>query len=177
MARLNVVDPATATGKVKELFDGPLKTRQSNILKGIANSPATLEAYFRFSGGLKKGELTPLEREVIALALGELNNCEYCLAAHTAGSRNAGIPDDQILAARRRSLDDPKLNALARFVTALHEKRGFADGEELTALRNAGYNDGQVVEIIAGYALNLFTNYFNHVNETDVDFPLPPKLS
>ena len=74
-------------------------------------------------------------------------------------------------------MDDPKLGALARFVVALNEKRGFVSDENLTAFRDAGYTDGHVAEVIAAYALNVYTNYFNHVNQTEIDFPAAPTLT
>ncbi len=176
MPRLNVVDPANATGKVKEIFDGPLKGKHLNIFKGLANSAAALDAYLSFSGSLKGGALTDAEREVVALAVGEANGCGYCVAAHTVIGKGAGLSEDQTVAARRGQLDDPKLNAVARFALALHEKRGNASQEDLDAFRAAGYDDGHITEVIGAYALSTFTNFFNHVNDSAIDFPAPPSL-
>jgi len=176
MPRLNVVDPATATGKARELFDGRLRKRQRNIYKGLANSPAVLEAYLKFAGGLTRGLLNPLEREVIALGVAQANDCDYCLAGHTAAGQMVGLTDEQILEARTGKLQDPELNAIARFVQALHEKRGRVSDDDLTTLRQAGYSDGHVVEIVVTYAQNMFTSYFNHVNQTELDFPPAPEL-
>ncbi len=176
MPRLNVVDPKDATGKAKELFDGPLKGMHLNIFKGMANSPAALEAYLSLSGALKSGLLSDRERETIALAIAEMNDCDYCRAAHTYLGKSVGLTTDQMLGARRGEVNDPKLNALTRFAQAMNEKRGFVSDEDLATLRQAGYDDGHVAEIVAVYALNTFTNYFNHVNQTDIDLPPAPPL-
>lgn len=176
MPRLNTIDPSTATGKAKELFDGPLKGKHLNIFKGMANSPAGLQAYLGMSGALAEGSLTAAEREIVALVTAQQNDCEYCLAAHTYMGKGAGLSEAQTIAARRGDLDDAKLGALVTFTRSLLEKKGFADEGDLRAFKDAGYDDGDVVEVIAAVALNFFTNYFNHVNGTDVDLPQAPAL-
>ena len=176
MPRLKLVDPATAEGKVKELFDGPLKLKKINIYKTLANSPAALDALTRMGDCLAEGVLSAKEREVIALAIGENTGCEYCVAAHTVVGKMAGMSIEETIAARRGKLNDPKLNALATFVLALHEKRGWMSDEDVAAFRDAGYGDAHISEVIAVYALNILTNYINHVNQTEIDFPEPPPL-
>lgn len=178
MPRLSVVDPATATGRVKEIFDGPLAQMKLNIFKGMANSPVGLEAYLGLSGALKSGSLSDKERETIQLAVSQLASCDYCVAAHTVLGKGAGLTEEQTIQARRGSVSgDSKLDALARFAVALHEKRGFVSDDDLSAFKAAGYDDGAVVEAIATYTLITFTNFFNHVNETEVDFPAAPALA
>lgn len=177
MPRLNVVDPENATGRVKEIFDGPLQGKHINIFKGMANSPAALETYLGIAGALKNASLSEAEKEVIQLTVGEQNGCDYCTAAHTMMGKNAGLSEDQTIAARRGSIpDDPKLDAVARFAAAINEKKGFVSDDDLKAFKDAGYDDGAVAEVCAVYALAIFTNYFNHINETDVDFPTAPAV-
>ncbi|MFG0325702.1 MAG: carboxymuconolactone decarboxylase family protein [Phycisphaerales bacterium JB037] len=176
MPRLNVVDPATAEGRAKELFEGPLKGMHANIFKGIANSGAALDFYVQASGALKNGLLTGAEREVIQLTIAQANDCDYCLAAHTAIGKMEGLSEDQTVAARKGTLDDAKLAALSKFAGTLHEKRGWASDDDLAAFKSAGYTDGHVPEVIAGIALAYFTNYFNHTHDTEVDFPAAPKI-
>jgi AhpD family alkylhydroperoxidase len=113
---------------------------------------------------------------LIALSVGQANNCGYCVAAHTAIGAGAGLSADQILAARRGSVADAKHDALVKFTLALHEKRGFVSDADLASFRKAGYGDGHVAEVVACYALNVFTNYFNHVNDTAIDFPAAPAI-
>ena len=178
MPRLNVVDPTTATGAAREIFEGPLAGKHINIFKGFANSPATLKGLLGLKGGLGEGTLTPVEGEIIALIVGESNNCEYCVAAHTTIGKSIGLTEDQTVAARNGdSLGEAKLDSFATFVRSLHEKRGFVADEDLETVRAAGYDDGAIVEIIGHYALNTLTNVFNHVNETEVDFPAVPALA
>ncbi|MFI4881639.1 MAG: carboxymuconolactone decarboxylase family protein [Phycisphaerales bacterium JB064] len=176
MPRLNTVDPQNATGKAKEIFDGPLKGKHLNIFKGMANSPAALQAYLGMAGALGQGSLTGAEREVIALVTAQHNDCDYCLAAHTHMGKGAGLTESQTLEARRAEMGDAKLNALAGFTKSLLEKKGFADEGDIRTLKEAGYTDETVVETIANVGLNLYTNFFNHVNNTDVDLPTPPAL-
>lgn len=177
MPRLAAVDPHNASGRVRELFDGPLHGKHFNIFKGLANSPAALDAYLAFSGALSKGSLTAAEREAVALAIGEANQCEYCVAAHSALAKGAGLPQAHALGARRGSIPDArKLDALVKFALRLHEKKGSVSDADLQTFKEAGYTDAHAVEVVANYALNIFTNYFNHLNQTAVDFPSPGKI-
>lgn len=176
MSRIAPVDPATLTGKSKELLDGPLAGKHFNIFKSMAQSPAALQAYLGLAGATGSGTLSAKEREVIQLAVGEANNCEYCVSAHTAIGKGAGLTDAQTLEARRGSLADTKLNALAKFSLALHEKRGFVSDADVAAFKAAGYGDAHLAEVVANYALAIYTNYFNHVNLTPVDFPKVVKI-
>jgi uncharacterized peroxidase-related enzyme len=177
MSRLKAVDPAAATGRAKEIFEGPLKGKHFNIFKGLANAPAALDAYLALSGALKNASLSPKEQEVVQLAVAQANACQYCLAAHTAIAKGAGLSDAQTLGARRGHVEgDPKLDALARFAAAIFEKRGSVSDNDLAAFRKAGYGDQAIAEVVASYALAIFTNTFNHLNQTAVDFPTPPAL-
>ena len=178
MPRLPVIDPAAATGTVKEIFEGPLKGKEINIFKGMANSPVGLKAYLGLAGALAAGELSDKERETIALVVGEANTCDYCVAAHTALGKGAGLSEDQTVAVRRGdATGDAKLDALVRFTRAILEKKGFADEGDIEAFKSAGYHDGSVVEVIVAISMNFYTNYFNHLNETEVDFPAVPALA
>ena len=175
MPRLNVVDPANATDKTKELFEGPLKGKHFNIFKGLANAPAALNAYVQLSGAVSGGSLSAAQREIIQLTAASLNSCDYCAAAHTAIGKQAGLTEQQTIQARNGTLDDPKLAALSKLTTALYEKKGFLSDEDLASFKSAGYDDGHVAEVVANYALALYTNYFNHVNDTVNDFPAAPE--
>ncbi len=177
MARLETIDPAQSEGRVKEIFEGPLKGKELNIFKGMANSSAVLDAYLGMSGALKNASLNAAQQEVVQLAIGQANGCDYCQAAHTAIGKGAGLSEAQTVGARRGAVDDdPRLDAIAKFATSLHEKRGFVGDDDLATFRSAGFDDGHVAEVVAVYALATFTNYFNHVNATPVDFPAPPSV-
>lgn len=176
MTRFPAVNPATATGRVKEIFDGPLAGKHFNIFKSMAASPAVLDTYLGMAGALSKAGLNAKEREVIQLAVGQANNCDYCIAAHTAIGKSVGLTDAQTIEARRGTLSDPKLNSVAKFALALHEKRGFVSDADYKSFKDAGYTDAHAAEAVACYALALYTNYFNHVNHTPVDFPAVPAI-
>ncbi len=176
MSRIAPVNPATATGRAKEIFDGPLAGKHFNIFKSMAASPAALDAYLGMAGALSKASLSAKEREVIQLVVGQANNCAYCTAAHTAIGKSVGLTDAQTIEARRGTLADPKLNAIARFALALHEKRGLISDHDFANFQAAGYSDAHAAEAVACYALAIYTNSFNHMNGTPVDFPEPPAI-
>lgn len=144
-----------------------------NMFRLIANSPATLEAHLAFAGALGKGALPAQTRERIALAVAEINGCDYCLSAHTYLGRNlAKLDDAEITANRNGASNDPKADAAVRFAARLVHERGHVSEADLSAVRLAGYSDAQVLEIIAHVTLNTFTNYVNEALKTDIDFPV-----
>ncbi len=173
MPRLNAIDPKEATGKAKELLNG-VKTKIGmvpNLMRTFANSPAALEGYLNFSGALAGGLLNAKLREQIALAVADANSCEYCLSAHTAIGKMVGLNENEIVSSRRASSEDAKTNAALMFAHQIVVKRGEVDDADVRTVRAAGFDDGEITEIIANVALNIFTNYFNHVAQTVVDFP------
>ena len=177
MPRLQTIEPASATGAVKEIFDGPLAGKHFNIFKAMANSQAALQMYLNMNMALANSELSDAEKETIQLVVGQANGCNYCVAAHTALGKQAGLSESQTLEARRGEVSgDPKLRALSRFAAAINEKKGWVSDEDIETFRDAGYGDGAVAEVVAVYALAIYTNIFNHVNETPVDFPAAPAL-
>jgi len=172
-ARLTAIDPQQATGKAKQLLNGVQAKlgMTPNMMRAMANSPAVLEGYLNLSGALAHGALPAKLREKIALAVGETNGCEYCVSAHTTMGGMIGLQADEIAAARQSSSADARQDAALKFVRALVEKRGEVSDAEVQAVKDAGYTEGEVAEIIAHVALNLFTNYFNVATQTVVDFP------
>ena len=118
-----------------------------------------------------KGALSAKTREQIALAVGQANGCDYCLAAHSAIGKMVGLTTDQILDSRRGTSVDSKTDAIIRFARQVVEKQGRVTDADLADARISGLDDAAVAEIVANVALNIFTNYFNHVAETDIDFP------
>lgn len=173
MSRLNAIDPNQATGQAKALLDGVQAKlgMTPNLMKVLANSPAALKAYLDFSGALAGGELQPQLREQIALTVGTANQCEYCVSAHTAIGKGAGLSHNELVSARQASSSNPKANAALTFARAVVAAKGNVTNNELQALQSAGYSAGEVVEIVAHIGLNIFTNYFNHVAQTEIDFP------
>ncbi|OYW14607.1 MAG: peroxidase [Planctomycetales bacterium 12-60-4] len=129
-----------------------------------------------FSGSLTKGALTAKNREQIALAVSQTNGCEYCLAAHSTIGKMVGLNADQIRDSRLATAVDSKTSALLQFARNVVDTRGHVADEDLQGLREFGFSDGEIAEVVANVALSLFTNYFNHVANTDVDFPVAEKI-
>lgn len=176
MPRLAIVDPASDSGPGADMLNGPLKEKQINIFKGLAAHPPVLEALLGFMGGVKGGALTPIEHEIIALVVAQERNCDYCTAAHTAIAAGVGVTDEQALGFRQGNASDDRHQALIVFTKAVMETQGFVTDEQLEAFHAAGFDDKCVIEVIGGIAVNTFTNYYNHVNETEVDFPVPASV-
>lgn len=144
-----------------------------NLFRLVSNSPAALESYLGLSGALNKGALPAATRERIALAVAEINGCNYCLSAHTyLGKSLAKLDDAEISANRNGTSNDPKADAALRFAAKVVRERGHVSDDDLRAVKSAGYDDAQVIEIVLHVALNTWTNYINVVGATDIDFPL-----
>lgn len=144
-----------------------------NLFRMVSNSPAALQGYLGMSGALDKGELPAQTRERIALAVAEINSCNYCLSAHTYLGKNlAKLDDTEMTANRNGGSNDPKADAAVRFAAKVTEKRGHVCDDDLRKVKLAGYNDAQVIEIVQHVALNTWTNYINLVAGTDIDFPV-----
>lgn len=144
-----------------------------NLFRLVANSPAALEGYRDLAGALEKGTLPPPTRERIALAIAEVNGCNYCLSAHSflAKSR-AKLDDSEITANRDGRSNDPKADAAVKFAVKVARERGQVSDADIHDVKAAGYDDAQVVEIVSHVALNVLTNYVNLVARTDIDFPV-----
>ena len=178
MPRLHVVEPAQASGKVKEIFDG-LQSRMGkvvNIFKGMGNSAAALNAYLSMSKALSEGELSPHDREAVYLAASQHNGCNYCVAAHTLLAKKGGMSDDEVLAIRKFEPKDGKHRALVAFVRRVIDTKGFVQDSDIAAVKQAGYTDGQIAETVGYIALATYSNFFNHVYDTPLDFPQVPKV-
>jgi uncharacterized peroxidase-related enzyme len=173
MSRITTVDRNAADTGVRETFDAIQKQLGlvPNMMRTMAQSPATLEGYLGLSGALGRGLLSAQLRERIALAIGEANACDYCLSAHSLLGRGAGLSEDQIGASRDGHGSDAKSNAALQFALAVLQRRGGVSDDEVARVRAAGFSDGEIAEIVAHVGLNVFTNYFNRVVETEIDFP------
>jgi uncharacterized peroxidase-related enzyme len=173
MPRLTPIDPAHAEGKAKVLLDGVQKKygMVPNLLATLANAPAALEAYLGLGQVLAGGSLDGKTREAIALTVAGENGCDYCAAAHSAIGAGLGVAAEELGANLRGRSSDPRVTAILRFARAVVAERGWVGDDELAAARAAGLTDGEITEIVAAVAVNTFSNYFNHVAETEVDFP------
>ena len=179
MARIQPVQQDTADAHTAELLQNVEKKmgKVINILGTMAHSSAVLKAFLGFSQSLSEGSLPVPLRERIALAIGEATGCDYCVAAHTVLARKAGLTDEDILNARRGTAVDDKIAVAIDLALKIVKTQGFVSDEDIERVRSMGYSDGEICEIVATVAVNLFTNYFNHVAETEIDFPAVPALS
>jgi uncharacterized peroxidase-related enzyme len=143
-----------------------------NLFRLIATSPGALEGFAANSGALAK-TLDVRTRERIALAVAQVNGCDYCLSAHSYLALNlAKLSPEEVALNRKGESADPKADAAVRFATKVVRERGHLTEADLEAVRAAGFSDGQIVEIIAVVAENCFTNFLNEVVKTDIDFPV-----
>jgi len=144
-----------------------------NLFRLVSTSPQALEGYLALSAALGRGALPAATRERIALAVAELNGCDYCLSAHSYLASNlAHLDATEIDANRAGGSTDPKADAAVRFAVAVVRARGHIAAADFAAVRAAGYSDAQLVEIVQHVALNTWTNYVNEVFQTEIDFPL-----
>lgn len=178
MSRINPVSP-DATGKAKQLLDAiHVKLgRTPNMMKVMAQSPAALEGLLSLTEALAGGELKPELREQIAIAVSQSNGCEYCLSAHTTIGKMRGLSPEELASARQAHSADPKSDAALQFVQAIVSEQGRVTDADLAAIRQAGYTDGEITEMVANVALMIFTNYFNNLAQTKLDWPLVPVRS
>lgn len=160
-------------GQAKDLLHGIQEKLGStpNIFKTFANAPAALNGYLQFSGALKQGVLSDQHRERIALALAGFNGCDYCASAHTTIGKGAGLDEDELSAALKGESSDKRAQAILTYALAVAEKHGHVSDADVSAARDAGLTDEEIIEIIANVALNIFTNYFNETVLSEVDFP------
>lgn len=173
MPTIKPVDPAKANGATKQLFEAVEQKLGliPNMIRLLANSPAALNAYLSFSGALSEGSLPGKLQEQIAIAVADSNGCGYCLSAHTALGKLTGLNEEELVAAQRGQAKDTKTAAALRFAAKMVHNRGQLGTSDVEALKSAGFGDAQVAEIVAAVALNIFTNYFNNIAQTEIDFP------
>lgn len=173
IARVPLVDRTAATGSVRTVLDqihGAFGATP-NMFRAVANSPAALQSMWAAFGALGGGVIGAALGEQIAVAVANRNACDYCLAAHTALGRKAGVSGDDLAAAQSGESADPRTAAVLRFALKLVNERGQVDATDVQALRDHGWSDEHIVEIVAHVALNLFTNYVNVALAVPVDFP------
>ncbi len=173
MSRINVIDHQNANAEQKSLLDA-IQSQLGmvpNFLKIFANSPVALRAFLGLHGVANEGSLDAQTRERIALALAQQNSCQYCLSAHTAIGRKAGLSGAEIEANRAGTSQDAKAAAAVKFARALVEHTGDVTTAEIVEVRNAGYSDAQIVEIITHVGLNILTNIVGKASRVEIDFP------
>ncbi|GGX08784.1 carboxymuconolactone decarboxylase family protein [Undibacterium macrobrachii] len=173
MSRIHLVTNETATQEQQALFDA-IQSQLGvvpNFLKIFANSPVALKSFLGLYGVANEGSLDPLTRERIALAMAQQNSCEYCLSAHTALGKKAGLSNDEITANRAGSSQDAKAAIAVKLAHSLAEHKGEITTAELIEARNAGFTDGDIVEIITHVGMNILTNILGKASRVEIDFP------
>lgn len=149
-----------------------------NIHAEMAHSPVVLHAYTALQRAIADdGSFDGRTREAIALAVAVVDGCSYCQAAHTGGGRAAGLSDDEMVAIRRDAVDfDDRLAALLAVARAYTRNVGSVQDATWQAALDAGWTDEELTELSVHVTANLFTNYFNHFVETELDLPAAPPL-
>ncbi len=173
MSRLTGVDPANAGEATSTL--NATKSQLGvipNLFKVAANSPAALSGLVQLSGALGKGRLGARLREQIALAVAQLNGCDYCLSGHSAIGAKAGLSNDEISRARTGDAADPKSDAILALAREIVRARGDVGADAIVRAKAADVTDGEIVEVVANVALNVYTNYLNVLADTEIDFPV-----
>ncbi len=143
-----------------------------NIIQTMANSPATLASYLGFSGAVNEGILSAQLREQIALTAAGTNQCDYCASVHTIVGDQLGLDKDELAHNLVGKSRDPKTQAALLLTKEIIEKRGHVSDMCLEHTQANGFSHEEILEIFSVTMLNMFTNYFNHMVETEIDFPV-----
>jgi len=171
MSRLADIREQDATGKAADIFAG-IKKAMGKVPNAYLTIGGHSPAALAHNAMLHKGSLSAQQLEAINLSVSEATGCDYCLAAHTLMAKKAGFSSEQIHALRRGEYaEEAQLDALVKFAQTLVTTTGTLPEADVAALRNAGFSDQQVIEIISAISAILFTNMVNRVNDTVVDFP------
>jgi uncharacterized peroxidase-related enzyme len=175
MSRLSVPNLESDTGPSGQIYAQIKKAIGSvpNTFAAIAaHGPAALKAVLAADTVVAAGTLTKRDQEVIKLVISAAGGCDYCVAAHNHLARLAGVKAEELKQIRDgQSTDDARRDALVRFVRTLARSSGTVSNEDFAAIKAAGYSDAQLVEISLIFATTVFTNVFNRINDTEIDFP------
>jgi uncharacterized peroxidase-related enzyme len=160
-----------AAGKLLDAVESSLG-QLPNLFLLAARSPSVLDGMVALNGAVAR-TLDARTRERIALAVAEVNGCDYCLSAHTyLGLNLARLDETEIARNRAGSSSDPKAAAATGFAKRVAETRGQVLDADIAAIKEAGYGEAEIIEVIANVALNTLTNLLNNVALTDIDFPV-----
>lgn len=173
MQRIHSVEPKTAQGRTKELLDTVQQAfgMIPSTAKVMANSPAVLDSFLAFSTAMGKVQIGTKLHNQLKLTTSETNSCNYCTSILSAVAPSAGLSAADILSGRTRNSEDRRIKAALAFAHNVLESRGKVSDEQLAAVREAGYGDTEIVEIVASVVLGCFTNFLNNVADTELDIP------
>ena len=142
-----------------------------NLYATIGYSSHALKGYLAFDEALSHGVFTPKEREAIFLVVSEINDCNYCLAAHTVTSKMKGISDDEILNIRSGHSKESRIDTIVHLARSIAENSGNADDVLLDNFFAAGFDEMALIELIGLVTVRTFTNYVYAVTHIPIDFP------
>ncbi|MBF2709439.1 carboxymuconolactone decarboxylase family protein [Flavobacterium soyangense] len=177
MARLRTIHPDNADGKTKRLFNTVQHKlgKVPNMLRIMGNSPAVLEGYLSFSAALNENSIGAELNELIALTVANENGSNYCHVAHFyQGEKIICLDIVTLEHAIHGESHDPKINTALKFALEVIASKGKVSDKMINEIKSAGYDDTQISEIVGTVALNIFTDYFNNVAQTDIDGPVLP---
>ena len=176
MSRLSIPASIEAAPEASRPLLEHVKTQLGstpNLFRLAAQSPSALEGYLGLYAAVGKDSLGLATRERIALAVAQYNGCDYCLSAHSyLGANLAKLSPEEIAENRKGRSTDARADAAVAFALKVVDTRGHVSGADLTAVRDAGYAEAQIIEIVLNISLSVWTNYLNDVAQTDIDFPL-----
>ncbi len=175
MSRLSVPSLASdtsASGQVYAQIKKAIGTVPNTFAAIAAHGPAALKSVLAADAVLAAGSLTKSDQEVIKLVISAAAGCDYCVAAHNYLAKLAGVTPETLRQIREsQPTGDAKRDALVGFVRKLAQSSGTVSDEDFAAIKGAGYSDPQLVEISLAFATTVFTNVFNRINDTEIDFP------
>lgn len=174
MQRLNSINPELALGCTRELFDTVEQAfgMIPNAVKVMANSPAVLDGFLAFSTSMGGAKIGDKLHNQVKLSTSEKNSCDYCTSILCAVGPAAGLSADDILVGRTGNSEDQRTESALKFTEAVLENRGKVSDDQLAAVRQAGFEDAEIVEIVASVVLGCLTNFLNNVADTELDIPL-----
>ncbi|CAM2153477.1 Carboxymuconolactone decarboxylase family protein [Pararobbsia alpina] len=175
MSRISMIKPEEATGVTAEVF-GNIKKAVGKVPNAYATigsqNIAALQVLLQADGVVSKGTLSKQDQETIKLAVSEAVQCDYCVAAHTLVGKMVGLAPEAMKQIRAgEATGDAKRDALVRFVRGIVTSQGTVAQADYDAIIEAGYTQAQLVDISLAIAVITFTNVFNRINDTTVDFP------
>jgi uncharacterized peroxidase-related enzyme len=175
MSRLSVPNLEFDTGPSGQVY-AQIKTGIGSVPKTFAaiaaHGPAALKSILAADAVLAAGTLTKRDQEVIKLVISAAGGCDYCVAAHSYLAKLVGMKPEALKQIREgQPTGDAKRDALVGFVRKLAQSSGTVSAEDFAAIKAAGYSDAQLVEISLAFATTVFTNVFNRINDTEIDFP------
>jgi len=177
----NIVIPTleTAVPESKVLFNQMSKRlgKVPNLYAVMGHSPIALKAFLDFESTLTKGTFNGKEREAISLIVSEVNQCEYCLAAHSLLAAKHGFSSDEILAIRKGEASNAKLNAVINLAKSIASNKGNAYQHFLDEFFESGYDEKALIELIALISIRTFANFVYVNTKVPIDFPLAQRLS